>query len=956
MKSLASSLPSPPDLGDVAPRLRLLRACCGCVAACLAAALPAQTDLRVSANGHYLETRDGTPFQWIGGTPWGLAERLDRAGVDKYLRNRADKGFTVVQVCALWGKRSGSDFTVNPQNAYGHRAFDGGSDPDGSSPRVVSGGGPDNPNDFWDHLDYVVREAEGLGLHVALLPAWGRRYVNADHPGQSRQVFTADEMDGYGEFLGERYGGRANVIFVLGGDVNPEQGGSFTGHYRRMAEGIVRGATGSSPGYDQPSGAWDDVMLTYHPFGRSNTSSTWFHDDEWLDFNMSQIGTLGSRLEDVYPKTLADYDRSPTKPIVHGEGAYEGEGASPLTVRRQALQSLFAGAAGHTYGHTTPVFSLEPGWDGDDELDAPGAADVARIADYLRTRRWHEFVPDNGLLTSGEEGGAVRNAAVRAGRGDEIYVYFADGDAATVDLSAITTSGTADAEWFNPDNGATSSAGTDLPTSGTRGFDPPYADAILRIAAVDGGGDPAVAVTGVTVANCPDGDLGVAVGGSLRLEADVLPADATEAGRTWGSSNAAVATVDASGRLDALAAGTTTIAATTTDGGFEATCEITVLGGGGEGDNPCESGNLAPGASIAESSGEQDGNPVTNLNDGVTDADANRWSSRGMPQWVILDLGASRPVDRVAVVPTKSRRYVYDVYAANSLDAVRERDAGARVVSGTDELSAGFGATDARYVRFEVTGASNYDGPWVSLREVEIYGACGGEPGGGEPGGGSGGEIVVRAAGDCGTEAMALSVAGEEVARWTNVGTGFANYTYAGYAGGEVEVAFVNDLYTPGGTGCTDRNLSVDYVEVCGQRYQTETAATEYSNCCKGDEDKLYTNGRFDFGDVGCATAGRSAAALADPGTATYGATAAELSLAPNPAPRDGRLTVGLGGQPGDGALEVRLFSADGALWLDRRLRAGDRPSLDLAGLPPGAYYVRVSAGDGHWVRPLAIR
>ncbi len=66
-------------------------------------------------------------------------------------------------------------------------------------------------------------------------------------------------------------------------------------------------------------------------------------------------------------------------------------------------------------------------------------------------------------------------------------------------------------------------------------------------------------------------------GMALQLTATVLPDDATDKSVTWSSNNEAVATVDATGLVTAVAAGTATITATTSDGSaLAATCAVTV--------------------------------------------------------------------------------------------------------------------------------------------------------------------------------------------------------------------------------------------------------------------------------------------------------------------------------------------------------------------------------------------
>ncbi|HUG12079.1 MAG TPA: Ig-like domain-containing protein [Opitutaceae bacterium] len=68
----------------------------------------------------------------------------------------------------------------------------------------------------------------------------------------------------------------------------------------------------------------------------------------------------------------------------------------------------------------------------------------------------------------------------------------------------------------------------------------------------------------------------VTTGDSVQLTANVIPGDATIQSVTWTSSNPDVATVDAAGLVTSLAAGTTTITATTTDGGFQDDSAVTV--------------------------------------------------------------------------------------------------------------------------------------------------------------------------------------------------------------------------------------------------------------------------------------------------------------------------------------------------------------------------------------------
>ena len=70
--------------------------------------------------------------------------------------------------------------------------------------------------------------------------------------------------------------------------------------------------------------------------------------------------------------------------------------------------------------------------------------------------------------------------------------------------------------------------------------------------------------------------LELTAGAVGQLTATFTPEDATDQTVTWSSSNSGVVTVDQNGTLEAVAAGTATITVKTTDGGYTATCKVTV--------------------------------------------------------------------------------------------------------------------------------------------------------------------------------------------------------------------------------------------------------------------------------------------------------------------------------------------------------------------------------------------
>lgn len=106
--------------------------------------------------------------------------------------------------------------------------------------------------------------------------------------------------------------------------------------------------------------------------------------------------------------------------------------------------------------------------------------------------------------------------------------------------------------------------------------------AVITVTTTDGGKtatctvtvtNPAIPVQSVSLDKTT---LNLNVGENSTLVATVLPANADNKAVTWSSSNTAIATVDASGKVTAVAAGSAVITVTTTDGGKTATCTVTV--------------------------------------------------------------------------------------------------------------------------------------------------------------------------------------------------------------------------------------------------------------------------------------------------------------------------------------------------------------------------------------------
>lgn len=136
------------------------------------------------------------------------------------------------------------------------------------------------------------------------------------------------------------------------------------------------------------------------------------------------------------------------------------------------------------------------------------------------------------------------------------------------------------------------------------------------------GGSGDVKVTGVSLDKT---DLELDLGQSYDLSETVSPSNATNKTVTWSSQNPNIATVNNNGVISTVAAGTTTITVTTDDGGFTASCNLSVKQGQDDG------GKLVAGVAADGHLDQTDGSDMWYI-----DVPANTKSMR-----VVLECGNS---------------------------------------------------------------------------------------------------------------------------------------------------------------------------------------------------------------------------------------------------------------------------------------------------------------------------
>lgn len=371
--------------------------------------------IRVNGAGRAFVDAAGRPFFWLGDTAWALFTATPRDDARTYLATRARQGFTVVQAVLAWGIQ-------DPEHWAG---ADPAPNPEGQRPWFETPAQP-NPR-YFRYAKELVDYAAELGLAIAALPTWGYSINQAGE-------FDPASAHAYGRWLGQYFGDCANLVWVNGGDREPV---GFEATYRALGQGLRAGSPRSQ-------------LISYHVPG-SHSSSYYFHEDAWLDFNMIQTWADWAS---VYSFVASDVALNPDKPVVHAEGAYEAGPEyptgpiTPLIVRRQAYWAVLAGGF-PTYGHNN-TWRVEPNWL--ETLDTEGARSMIWLRRLFEARDWPRLVPDQTLFFEAEGSGADRCAAMRRRDRRAMLAYFPSRQTRRLRLDRIATAKLV-ATWFHPATG-----------------------------------------------------------------------------------------------------------------------------------------------------------------------------------------------------------------------------------------------------------------------------------------------------------------------------------------------------------------------------------------------------------------------------------------------------------------------------------------------------------------------
>jgi fibronectin type 3 domain-containing protein len=400
--------------------------------------------LYISTNGRYLVDANNQPFYLIGDTAWALPAGLTLAQATTYFQTRASQGFNLVLMDAdlqLAASPVGAP-QRGPLDANGNAPFTaflpGTNLYDVSKPNPV----------YWQNVDNILTIAAQNGVEVLF-----DVYDNyAPWFGFGSSPNSIANLTAYGQFLGQRYAGFDNIIWMLGNDYTENAGGDAS--LGAVIQGIRQFDNRHLGfGMDQFGSTFDNTGL------RSNLQLNSFYEyspGPWRSLYLSQ------------------YNRPDFGPTFNIESGYEFNtslGVSEADVRDEHYSFLLNGATGDVYGNED-VWPFDSAWrDWQAALNSEGGHEMTYAANLIKSIPWYNLVPD-------------QNGTVFPGVGsptDYSGAYTADGTLALAYKPSTGTgsqsfnvnmgqfAGTVTAQWYDPTNGTYTPIGS-FANSGSHTF------------------------------------------------------------------------------------------------------------------------------------------------------------------------------------------------------------------------------------------------------------------------------------------------------------------------------------------------------------------------------------------------------------------------------------------------------------------------------------------------------
>lgn len=392
--------------------------------------------LKVSSDNRYFVDQNGKQFLYAGDTAWSLLTFLSVNNAKQYIDLRKAQGFNVIL----------TNIVFNTRLATG---------PHGT-PFV--GGHMNQPiESYFVALDQIIAYAapQNMVLHI------GGLWIGSNGGYWGGTLPPTNELQYYGNYIGNRYKDYKNIIWFIGGDDDSTRNFS-------SIQTLGNALNNADPNH----------MITFHSWLKAPNAKA----ESWLDFNSFQWNSNSPPYS--YDEVREHTDWTPTKPVLDIEPAYEpnaccgdDRSTSEQENRRNGWWAVLSKSVGVVYGGLEATWRV--GYKGDTldlaAINRNGARHTANIRKILEPLNWHLLQPDwsNQTVTGGRGtyGNTNYVTAGRASDGSLIVAYTPQAGTLTVNLTRL--SGAASAQWYDPASGNAVGGPTTVSNSGSQSFNTP---------------------------------------------------------------------------------------------------------------------------------------------------------------------------------------------------------------------------------------------------------------------------------------------------------------------------------------------------------------------------------------------------------------------------------------------------------------------------------------------------
>ncbi len=420
----------------------------------------------------HFQHQAGAPVWFMGDTAWGYftdsaEDNHHRQQAYHYVDTRASQGFNVIHSMLM------SEQGVGNQNG---------------PPFEDIGAERINPR-YWQEVDERLAYANGRGLSVGLVLAWGdKRKVE---PFAWRRLPGVEARKRYARYIGARYSAY-DVYFLVSGEWHAE----IRTRDKATDEEVFREfiEIGNALDSADPHGR----MIGIHPMSRMGSVRE-FAAAPWMSF-----GDYQQNYTDLHGRIL--FSRHTGRPVVNSEYGYhlrdaDGDGApdksnsfSADDMRHASWDIAMAGGYLVTgFGTTYFAGHRDPGpFDVDAAKNDDWEAQISHIKRFFESVEWWRLVPADQLISCDALRTGDRTVKIRQQSGEsnavrppqtvywaltipgETYIVYARGLSAPVRLELDCRPGMFRRRRFDPRSGIFAEQGT-IPVSSRTEFHPPDA-------------------------------------------------------------------------------------------------------------------------------------------------------------------------------------------------------------------------------------------------------------------------------------------------------------------------------------------------------------------------------------------------------------------------------------------------------------------------------------------------